>query len=59
MSNQSSNDKNVVRIELTPAQQATVLQETGKQAAAIELSTSELEERIAPRSAGIVEMPEL
>jgi hypothetical protein len=54
MSNESS-DKNTIRIELTPSQQAKVLEETGKQADAIELSTTELEERIAPRG-GIVDL---
>ena len=44
-----SRDKNTIRIELTPAQQAKLLEETGKQADAIELSATELEERIAPR----------
>ena len=45
-----SRDKNTIRIELTPAQQAKLLEETGKQADAIELSATELEERI--RSTG-------
>lgn len=48
MSFDSKQDKHVVRIELTPDQQAKVLDETGKVADAIELSASELEERIAP-----------
>jgi len=49
MSQESSKDKNTIRIELTSAQQAKVLEQTGKQAGAIELTTSELEDRIAPR----------
>jgi len=55
MSSQSNNkDQSFVRIELTPNQQAQVLAQTGKQADAIELSTVELEERIAPRG-GLVD----
>lgn len=38
-----------VRIELTPTQQETVKTKTGKDAEALELSVTELEERIAPR----------
>ena len=49
MSNESNKDKSTIRIELTPTQQVRVLEETGKQAEAIELSMNELEERIAPR----------
>ncbi len=49
MSKEASKDKNIIRIDLTPSQQAQVLDETGKQADAIELTTSELEERIAPK----------
>ena len=41
-------DKDVVRIELTPEQKETLRQQTGKEAAALELSVEELEERIAP-----------
>ncbi len=37
-----------VRIRLTQEQQAMVREATGKDAEAIELSTQELEERIAP-----------
>ena len=37
-----------MRIELTPEQRETLRQKTGKEAAAIELSVEELEERIAP-----------
>lgn len=49
MSTESKKDKNFLRIELTPAQQEQVMSETGKQAEAIELQSSELEERVAPR----------
>lgn len=49
MSNESKPDKSTVRIDLTPAQQSKVLEQTGKQADAIELTPTELEERIAPR----------
>lgn len=49
MSTESKKDKNFLRIELTPAQQEQVMNETGKAADAIELTTSELEERVAPR----------
>ena len=45
-------DKEVVRIELTPEQRETLRQKTGKEAAALELSVEELEERIAPLSPG-------
>lgn len=38
-----------VRIELTPKQEEQVMSSTGKAAEAIELSSTELEERIAPR----------
>jgi hypothetical protein len=41
-------DKRMIRIDFTPSQQAKVLEETGKKADAIELTASELEERIAP-----------
>jgi hypothetical protein len=41
-------DKEVVRIDLTPEQKETLRQKTGKEAAALELSVEELEERIAP-----------
>ncbi len=47
MSNETG--KESVRIELTPAQQKQVFDSINKQADAIELSTTELEERIAPR----------
>jgi hypothetical protein len=41
--------KEPVRIELTPDQQKQVFDSVGKQIDSIELSTTELEERIAPR----------
>lgn len=51
MSTTPRNDKSFVRIDLTPAQQSQVLERTGKQADAIELTPTELEERIAPAKA--------
>lgn len=48
MSSESSKEKKVVSIELTPTQQDQVFDAIGKKAGAIELSPSELEERIAP-----------
>jgi hypothetical protein len=48
MSNQKPADA-IVRIDLTETQKAEVKQQTGKDAEAIELSVTELEERIAPR----------
>lgn len=44
------NEKEIVRIELTPEQKQLVKKETGKEADAVELTFNELEERIAPRS---------
>ena len=43
-----SNPKEQVRIQLTPEQKAQVKSATNKDAEAIELTASELEERIAP-----------
>ena len=43
-----SNPKDQIRIQLTPEQKAMVKNATGKDAEALELSVSELEERIAP-----------
>ena len=43
-----SSAKDQVRIQLTPEQKAMVKNATGKDAEAVELSVSELEERIAP-----------
>ncbi|MEO7520696.1 MAG: hypothetical protein ABIW79_02655 [Gemmatimonas sp.] len=48
MSSQNSKSQNFVRIDLTPDQQAKVMETTGKDVQSIELSTQELEERIAP-----------
>ena len=42
-------NKDIVRINLTPAQKAEIKALTGKDADSIELKVSELEERIAPR----------
>ena len=41
-------DKEIVRIQLTPEQKQLIKTQTGKDAEAVELSVSELEERIAP-----------
>jgi hypothetical protein len=43
-----SSPKDQVRIELTPEQKATIRGATGKDAESLELTVSELEERIAP-----------
>jgi uncharacterized small protein (DUF1192 family) len=43
-----SKEKEVVRIDLTNTQKQAVKKETGKDVEAIELTVSELEERIAP-----------
>ena len=43
-----SNPKEQVRIQLTPEQKAQVKGATSKDAEAIELTATELEERIAP-----------
>ncbi len=43
------NRKNQVRIELTEEQKQKIRQQTGKDAAALEFTADELEERIAPR----------
>jgi hypothetical protein len=43
-----SNPKEQVRIQLTPDQKAQVKAATSKDAEAIELTATELEERIAP-----------
>jgi len=42
-------EKEIVRIELTPEQKQLVKQEIGKEADAVELTVNELEERIAPK----------
>lgn len=43
-----SKEKDLVRLDLTKTQKEVVKKETGKDAEAIELTVSELEERIAP-----------
>ncbi len=43
-----SKEKEIVRIDLTNAQKQVIKKETGKDAEAIELTVSELEERVAP-----------
>ena len=43
-----SKEKDIVRIDLTNPQKLIVKKETGKDAEAIELTVSELEERITP-----------
>ncbi|HZE76016.1 MAG TPA: hypothetical protein VE091_11955 [Gemmatimonadales bacterium] len=43
-----SNPKEQVRIQLTPEQKALVKNVTGKEPEVVELSVTELEERIAP-----------
>ena len=47
-----ANDKEQVRINLTPEQRAMVKNATGKDAVSLELSVQELEERIAPGGLG-------
>jgi uncharacterized small protein (DUF1192 family) len=42
--------KNPVRIDLTEEQKQKIREQTGKDAAAIEFTVEELEERIAPTS---------
>ena len=44
--------KDQVRIQLTPEQKAQIKSATGKDAQALELSVTELEERIAPSGFG-------
>jgi hypothetical protein len=48
-----SEQKKQVRIELTDEQRRKIQAETGKDAAAIEFSAEELEERIAPTMLGV------
>ena len=52
------NAKQQVRIELTPEQKATVKSATGRDADAIELDATELEERIAPSCVKGTHIPE-
>ena len=42
-------EQEIVRIDLTPEQKQLVKKQIGKDAEAVELTTQELEERIAPR----------
>ena len=42
-------EQEIVRIDLTPEQKVLVKKEIGKDADAVEMTASELEERIAPR----------
>jgi hypothetical protein len=42
-------EQEIVRIDLTPEQKDLVKKEIGKEADAVELTVSELEERIAPK----------
>ena len=42
-------EQEIVRIDLTPEQKDFVKQQIGKDADAVELTASELDERIAPR----------
>ena len=46
-----SNDKKIVRIDLTPSQKEQIKASTGQDAEAVELTVRELEERITPRLA--------
>ena len=43
------NEKEIVRIDLTPEQKQIVKDQTGKDGDTVELTVKELEERIAPR----------
>ena len=49
MSTPATKSDEFVRVDLTPVLQQEVQQKTGKSAGAIELTASELEDRIAPR----------
>jgi hypothetical protein len=44
------NDKEIVRIDLTPEQKQLVKKEIGKEGDSVELTVKELEERIAPKA---------
>ena len=50
---QPQNNDEFVRLDLTDTQKAQVKETTGKDADAIELNATELEERIAPRAPSI------
>lgn len=43
-----TNDRKIVRIELTPSQKEQIKATTGRDAEAVELTVQELEERITP-----------
>jgi uncharacterized small protein (DUF1192 family) len=45
---QNSEQKDIVRIELTEEQKKLLREQTGQEAAVIEFSVEELEQRIAP-----------
>ena len=47
---QNRNEKEVVRLDLTREQQEQVKRATGRDSVALELTVTELEERIAPMS---------
>jgi uncharacterized small protein (DUF1192 family) len=51
---QHREQKDVVRIELTEEQKKALREQTGQDAAAIEFSVEELEQRIAPLRAGFI-----
>jgi hypothetical protein len=46
------NEKETIRIDLTPEQSEKIKAEIGRQATTIELTIEELEQRIAPMSPG-------
>lgn len=49
MQNETGKPKEPVRLDLTDEQRRQIKQQTGHDAATIELAVEELEERIAPR----------
>ena len=53
-----SNPREQVRIELTPEQKAQIKNATGRNAEALELDVTELEERIAPSCVKGTHIPE-
>jgi hypothetical protein len=44
----TDNNKNIIRIDLTPSQKEQIKATTGRDAEAVELTVKELEERITP-----------
>ena len=46
-----------IRIELTEEQKAQILEATGKEASAVELTAEELEDRVSPRRASVSQRP--